>query len=52
MIEVGGGATWLTGSYDPETGLLYWPTGQPYPATDGADRIGDNLYTDSVVALV
>ncbi len=51
MIEVGGGATWLTGSYDPETGLLYWPTGQPYPATDGADRIGDNLYTDSVVAL-
>ena len=51
VIEVGGGATWLTGSYDPQNGLLYWPTGQPYPATDGVDRIGDNLYTDSVVAL-
>jgi alcohol dehydrogenase (cytochrome c) len=41
----------LTGSYDPETGLVYWPTGNPYPPTDGDQREGDNLYTDSVVAL-
>ena len=33
-IDTGGGATWLTGSYDPETGLLYWPTGNPFPDTD------------------
>jgi PQQ-dependent dehydrogenase (methanol/ethanol family) len=50
-VEIGGGAPWLTGSYDPGLGLLYWPTGQPYPATDGRDRLGDNLYTNCVVAL-
>ena len=50
-IDVGGGATWLTGSYDPDTGTLYWPTGNPYPDTDGTDRAGDNLYTDCVIAL-
>jgi PQQ-dependent dehydrogenase (methanol/ethanol family) len=50
-IEVGGGATWLTGSYDPETELLLWPTGNPFPDTDGTERKGDNLYTNSVVAL-
>jgi len=50
-IEVGGGATWLTGSYDPATDTLYWPTGNPYPDTDGTDRLGDNLYTNCVVAL-
>ncbi|MCA2968640.1 MAG: PQQ-binding-like beta-propeller repeat protein [Acidobacteriaceae bacterium] len=50
-INYGGGATWFTGSYDPETATLYWPTGNPYPDTDGTDRAGDNLYTDSVVAL-
>ena len=33
--RVGGGSTWLTGSYDPETKLLYWPTGNPCPDTDG-----------------
>jgi alcohol dehydrogenase (cytochrome c) len=48
---VGGAATWLTGSYDGETGLLYWPTGNPFPDTDGEDRKGDNLYTNCVVAL-
>jgi PQQ-dependent dehydrogenase (methanol/ethanol family) len=50
-LETGGGATWLTGSYDPETGLLYWPTGNPFPDTDGDQRLGDNLYTNCVVAL-
>ncbi len=47
----GGGATWLTGSYDPATGTLYWPTGNPYPDTDGSGRMGDNLYTNCVLAL-
>ncbi len=50
-LETGGAATWLTGSYDPDTGLLYWPTGNPFPDTDGDERGGDNLYTDCVVAL-
>jgi len=50
-LETGGGATWVTGSYDPETGLLYWPTGNPFPDTDGDQRLGDNLYTNCVVAL-
>jgi PQQ-dependent dehydrogenase (methanol/ethanol family) len=50
-IGAGGGSTWLTGTYDPETGLLFWPTGNPFPDTDGADRGGDNLYTDCDVAL-
>lgn len=50
-LETGGGATWLTGSYDPETGLIYWPTGNPFPDTDGTERKGDNLYSNCVVAL-
>ncbi len=50
-LEVGGGATWTSGSYDAETGLLYWPTGNPYPDTDGDEREGDNLYTNCVIAL-
>jgi PQQ-dependent dehydrogenase (methanol/ethanol family) len=50
-IAFGGGATWLTGSYDPQSDTLYWPTGNPYPDTDGTDRGGDNLYTNCVVAL-
>ena len=49
--KTGGGATWLTGSYDPELGLLYWPTGNPAPDWNGDSRPGDNLYTDSLVAL-
>jgi PQQ-dependent dehydrogenase (methanol/ethanol family) len=50
-VEFGGGSTWLTGSYDPELHLLYWPTGNPFPDTDGSDRKGDNLYTNCMVAL-
>jgi alcohol dehydrogenase (cytochrome c) len=50
-MAYGGGATWLTGSYDAESDTLYWPTGNPYPDTDGTERIGDNLYTNCVVAL-
>ena len=50
-IEHGCGATWLTGTYDPDARLLYWPTGNPCPDYNGDERIGDNLYSDSVVAL-
>ena len=50
-LPTGGGATWTTGSYDPETGLLYWAVGNPYPDTDSADRPGKNLWSNSVVAL-
>jgi alcohol dehydrogenase (cytochrome c) len=47
----GGGATWATGSYDPELDLVYWGTGNPNPDYYGGDRLGDNLYTASIVAL-
>jgi alcohol dehydrogenase (cytochrome c) len=47
----GGSATWMTGSYDPELNLVYWGTGNPGPDYDGTVRVGDNLYSDSVVAL-
>jgi alcohol dehydrogenase (cytochrome c) len=47
----GGGSTWVTGSYDPALNLIYWGTGNPGPDLYGKDREGDNLYTDSVVAL-
>jgi alcohol dehydrogenase (cytochrome c) len=47
----GGGATWITGSYDPATDLLYWGIGNPSPEFSGDVRPGDNLFTDSVIAL-
>jgi PQQ-dependent dehydrogenase (methanol/ethanol family) len=50
-LEHGCGSTWLTGTYDPEAKLLYWPTGNPCPDYNGGERQGDNLYTASVVAL-
>jgi alcohol dehydrogenase (cytochrome c) len=50
-LEHGCGATWLTGSYDPDLDLVYWPTGNPCPDYNGDERKGDNLYTNSVVAL-
>jgi alcohol dehydrogenase (cytochrome c) len=50
-FERGGGATWITGSYDPELNLVYWGVGNPNPDFYGGNRKGDNLYTASVVAL-
>jgi len=47
----GGANCWLTGTYDPELNLLYWGTGNPAPDFDGEVRPGDNLFTDSVVAI-
>jgi len=46
-----GAATWMTGSYDAELDTLYWAVGNPGPDMIGDDRQGDNLYSDSVVAL-
>lgn len=48
--KTGGGATWVTGNYDPETNLLFWGTGNGYPWV-GYQRPGDNLYTASTVAI-
>ncbi len=49
--EHGGGATWTTGSYDPELDLIYWPTGNPGPDYAGEVRPGDNLFSNSLLAL-
>lgn len=51
LIEWGGGATWLSGTYDAELNLLYWTTGNPWPDYNGSVRSGDNLYTCSLLAL-
>ena len=45
------GATWMTGTYDPQLDTLFWPVGNPGPDFDGHEREGDNLYTDSILAL-
>ncbi len=47
----GGAPTWLTGSFDPELRLIYWGVGNPSPNFYGENRKGDNLYTNSVVAI-
>ena len=47
----GGASVWLTGSYDAELDLTYWGIGNPGPDWNPAQRPGDNLYSDSVVAL-
>jgi alcohol dehydrogenase (cytochrome c) len=49
--RTGGGATWVTGSYDPELDILYWGVGNPSPDFARHLRPGDNLFTNSVVAL-
>jgi len=47
----GGANCWVTGTFDPETNLLYVGTGNPAPDFDGEVREGDNLYTDSIIAV-
>lgn len=51
VAERGGGAVWVTGSYDPALNLVYYGTGNPNPDYYGDDREGDNLYTCSLIAL-
>jgi alcohol dehydrogenase (cytochrome c) len=48
--KTGGGATWMTGNYDPETNLVYWGVGNAYPWL-AVSRPGDNLYTASTIAV-
>jgi len=50
-VEHGCATAWFTGTYDPELDTLYWPTGNPCPDYDGSERRGDNLYSDSMLAL-
>jgi alcohol dehydrogenase (cytochrome c) len=47
----GGGMPWLPGTYDPETNLYYFGTGNANPVLVGQSRPGDNLWTASIVAL-
>ncbi len=51
MWKHGGGATWVPGTYDPELNTIYWGTGNPSPDYWGSLRPGDDLYTDSLLAL-
>jgi alcohol dehydrogenase (cytochrome c) len=48
--KIGGGSSWITGSYDPELDLMYWGIGNPAPWATSV-RAGDNLYTSSVIAM-
>jgi alcohol dehydrogenase (cytochrome c) len=47
----GGGMVWTTPAIDPKLGLVIFSTGNPNPDLDGTNRRGDNLYSDSIVAL-
>ena len=49
--RTGGSPTWMTGAYDPELNLVYWGTGNPGPDWNGDVRLGDNLYSDAVLAI-
>ena len=49
--KTGGASVWITGSYDPDLNLTYWGTGNPGPDWNGDVRLGDNLFSDAVVAL-
>lgn len=49
--KTGGAASWITGAYDPDLNLIYWGTGNPGPDWNGDARLGDNLYSDSALAL-
>ena len=49
--KVGGAPAWNTGTYDPATNQIFWPTGNPSPSNRGAGREGDNLYSNSLLAL-
>jgi alcohol dehydrogenase (cytochrome c) len=50
-LKNGAATTWVTGAYDPEQNLVLWGTGNPGPDWNGDFRAGDNLYSDSLVAL-
>jgi alcohol dehydrogenase (cytochrome c) len=49
--RTGGASVWVTGAFDPELNLLYYGIGNPGPDYHSESRLGDNLYSDSIVAL-
>jgi alcohol dehydrogenase (cytochrome c) len=49
--KTGGAPAWNTGTYDPTTNQIFWPTGNPAPSNRGEGRAGDNLYSNSLLAL-
>jgi alcohol dehydrogenase (cytochrome c) len=49
--KIGGAPAWITGTYDSVSNQLFWTTGNPAPSNRGVQREGDNLYSDSLLAL-
>ena len=49
--KTGGATTWTVGAYDAGQDTIFWGTGNPAPAFNANARRGDNLYTNSVIAL-
>jgi alcohol dehydrogenase (cytochrome c) len=49
--KYGGGGAWVTGTYDPAMRVVFWGTGNPNPLFNGSTRRGDNLYTNSLLAI-
>src|SRR5262249_32820750 len=49
--KIGGSPAWITGTFDPATNTTFWTTGNPAPSNRGSGREGDNLYSDSLLAL-
>jgi alcohol dehydrogenase (cytochrome c) len=49
--KIGGAPAWNTGTYDAVTNQIFWPTGNPSPSNRGEGRAGDNLYSNSLLAL-
>ena len=49
--KIGGSPAWITGTYDPETNTTFWTTGNPSPSNRGEGRAGDNLYSNSLLAI-
>ena len=47
----GGGSVWMTPAYDPASHNIFFAVGNPSPDLDGTVRPGDNLYTESIVAV-
>ena len=48
--QTGGGAVWVTGTYDAASNQTIWGTGNPVPMMDPRVRPGDNLYTNSAIS--
>jgi alcohol dehydrogenase (cytochrome c) len=49
--KTGGAPTWTVGAYDAQEDVIFWGTGNPSPNFQGSVRPGDNLFSNSVVAI-